>query len=37
MRAPALRVSAGQELTHFALHPGEEVRTPLVVAPVLSG
>jgi alpha-galactosidase len=26
-----LRVSAGQELTHFTLHPGEEVRTPLVV------
>jgi alpha-galactosidase len=25
-----LRVSAGQELTHFALHPGEEVRTPLI-------
>ena len=26
-----LRVSAGQELTHFTLHPGEEVRSPLVV------
>ena len=26
----ALRVTAGQELTHFRLHPGEEVRTPLV-------
>ena len=26
-----LRVAAGQELTHFRLHPGEEVRTPLVV------
>lgn len=26
-----LRVSAGQELTHFTLHPGEEVRTPLIV------
>jgi alpha-galactosidase len=26
-----LRVSAGQELTHFTLHPGEKVRTPLVV------
>ena len=26
-----LRVTAGQELTHFTLHPGEEVRTPLVV------
>lgn len=27
----ALRVSGGQELTHFVLHPGEEVRSPLVV------
>ncbi len=26
-----LRVRGGQELTHFKLHPGEEVRTPLVV------
>ena len=26
-----LRVCAGQELTHFKLHPGEQVRTPLVV------
>ena len=26
-----VRVSAGQELTHFRLLPGEEVRTPLVV------
>jgi alpha-galactosidase len=26
-----LRVRAGQELTHFKLHPGEEVRTPLIV------
>ena len=26
-----LRVRAGQELTHFCLHPGEEVRTPLIV------
>jgi alpha-galactosidase len=25
-----LRVQAGQELTHFKLHPGEKVRTPLV-------
>ena len=24
-------VPRGQELTHFTLHPGEEVRTPLVV------
>ncbi len=27
----ALRVRGGQERTHFTLHPGEEVRTPLVV------
>lgn len=27
----SLHVTAGQELTHFLLHPGEEVRTPLVV------
>jgi alpha-galactosidase len=26
-----LRVRAGQELTRFTLHPGEEVRSPLVV------
>ena len=26
-----LRVTAGQERTRFVLHPGEEVRTPLVV------
>ena len=26
-----LRMQAGQELTHFTLHPGEEVRTPLIV------
>ena len=26
-----LRLIGGQELTHFKLHPGEEVRTPLVV------
>ncbi len=26
-----LHVVGGQELTHFKLHPGEEVRTPLVV------
>jgi alpha-galactosidase len=29
--AEGLRVRAGQELTHFVLHPGEEVRTPLMV------
>lgn len=26
-----IQVRAGQELTHFKLHPGEEVRTPLIV------
>jgi alpha-galactosidase len=26
-----IRVVAGQELTNFKLHPGEEVRTPLIV------
>ncbi len=26
-----LLIQAGQELTHFRLHPGEEVRTPLIV------
>lgn len=25
-----LRVRAGQELTHLTLHPGEEVRSPLI-------
>ena len=29
--AGGLRICAGQELTHFVLHPGEEVRTPLIV------
>jgi len=29
--ANGLRVRAGQELTHFKLLPGEEVRTPLIV------
>lgn len=27
----AVRVRSGQETTHFVLHPGEEVRTPLMV------
>ena len=27
----AMRITAGQELTHFTLYPGEEVRTPRVV------
>ena len=32
-----LRVAAGQELTHFTLHPGEEVRAPLVVLQFYKG
>jgi alpha-galactosidase len=32
-----LRVSAGQERTRFLLHPGEEVRSPLVVLQFYSG
>ncbi len=30
-KANGLRVQAGQELTHFKLLPGEEIRTPLTV------
>ncbi len=29
--ASGLRITAGQEQTHFALRPGEEYRTPLIV------
>ena len=29
--ARGLQLRAGQELTHFKLHPGEQVRTPLMV------
>lgn len=32
-----LRVSAGQELTHFTLHPGEEVRSPLIALQFYQG
>jgi len=32
-----LRVRAGQELTHFTLHPGESIRTPLVVLQFWNG
>ncbi|MBN2290988.1 MAG: alpha-galactosidase, partial [Pirellulales bacterium] len=32
-----LHVRSGQELTHFKLHPGEEVRTPLVVLQFYQG
>lgn len=28
---PAFRVKAGMDLTHFTLHPGEEVRTPRIL------
>ena len=32
-----LHVQAGQELTHFKLLPGEEVRSPLIVLQFYSG
>ena len=32
-----LRIRAGQELTRFTLHPGEEVRTPLMVVQEWTG
>ena len=32
-----LKVTAGQELTHLKLHPGEEIRTPLVVLQFWNG
>jgi len=32
-----LRVSGGQELTHFVLHPGESVRSPMVVLQFYQG
>ena len=32
-----LRLRGGQELTHFTLHPGEEVRTPRVVLQFYQG
>lgn len=32
-----VRVVAGQELTHFKLHPGEEVRAPLVAVQLWAG
>jgi alpha-galactosidase len=35
--AAGLRIRAGQELTHFLLHPGEEVRTPLVALQFWNG
>jgi alpha-galactosidase len=35
--AAGLRVVGGQELTRFRLHPGEEIRTPLVVLQFYEG
>jgi alpha-galactosidase len=32
-----LRVTSGQELTHFRLHPGEEARSPMVVMQFYQG
>ena len=32
-----LRIVVGQELTHFKLHPGEEVRSPLIVLQFYKG
>ncbi|NIA16688.1 MAG: hypothetical protein GWP08_21770 [Nitrospiraceae bacterium] len=32
-----LRLVAGQELTHLTLHPGEEIRTPLIVLQFYKG
>ena len=32
-----LRIRAGQELTHFKLHPAEEIRTPLIVLQFYKG
>jgi alpha-galactosidase len=36
-KSDGLRVRAGQELTHFTLHPGEEIRTPLIVLQFWAG
>ncbi len=35
--ATGVRVLAGQELTHLRLHPGEEIRTPMVVVQTWQG
>ncbi len=32
-----IRVTAGQQLTHLTLHPGEEIRTPLIVLQFYKG
>ncbi|MBI2844877.1 MAG: alpha-galactosidase [Armatimonadetes bacterium] len=36
-RSGGVRVRGGQELTHFKLHPGEEVRAPMVVLQFYKG
>ncbi len=36
-KADGIRIRAGQELTHFKLLPGEEVRTPLIVLHLWQG
>ena len=33
----ALRIAAGQELTHFKLRPGEEARSPMIVMQFYQG
>lgn len=35
--ADNVRLRAGQELTHFTLHPGEEVRSPMIVLQFYQG
>jgi len=35
--AEGVRIRAGQELTHFKLHPGEEVRSPLIALQFYKG
>jgi len=35
--ANGLEIRAGQELTHFTLHPGEQVRSPMVVLQFYKG
>ncbi|HEY3284319.1 MAG TPA: alpha-galactosidase [Armatimonadota bacterium] len=36
-KGTGLHLRAGQELTHFTLHPGEEVRTPLIALQTWQG
>lgn len=35
--APSVRVTAGMEITHLRLHPGEEIRSPAILAVFWSG